>query len=332
MDGVSPSRWHWTFPLLHGKSWIILIQTSSSTCTNPTSRVVSRHGFISSLSSFALDVRAAILGDCLYRFKNHATWILPSIDIDEYINMKDGSVFEGVKVPEDYLDSEKTGAPTQHSSLNGVQHLSFCASSTQLEFLSVLHEPRVQPLCPKFVVNPNWCHAIFVRCTSWKNGTQNLGLSPDTLVAHHFRLRHDYAIAGYIETNATDTSIQQYVPGLSTSLAARFHEETMHFLRRLSSVEAAPMKPSILYDVDSPDTEEELQAAQDPTTAAWIRSLSNLKGIVIVDPPSEHALHSRFCSDDVLFNTDPAKFSKEKTCFSAAAIFKKQAWTVTHFL
>ena len=54
------------------------------------------------------------------------------------------------------------------------------------------------------------------------------------------------------------------------------------------------MKPSIplwLYDVDSPDTEEELQVAQDPTTAAWIRSFNNLKGIVIVDPPSEHALH-----------------------------------------
>lgn len=83
----------------------------------------------------------------------------------------------------------------------------------------------------------------------------------------------------------------QYVPGLSPSLAARVHEETTHFLRRLSSVEAVPMKPSILYDVDSPDTEEEFQVAQDPTTAAWIRSLSNLKGIVIVDPPSEHALH-----------------------------------------
>eukprot|EP00435_Cladocopium_sp_Y103_P014338 s4608_g3.t1 len=43
--------------------------------------------------------------DCLYRFKNHATWIFPSIDIDEYINMKDGSIFDGGTVPEDYLGS-----------------------------------------------------------------------------------------------------------------------------------------------------------------------------------------------------------------------------------
>ena len=45
--------------------------------------------------------------------------------------------FEGDKVPEDYLGLswdaivKKTGAPTQHSSLNGVQHLSFCANSTR---------------------------------------------------------------------------------------------------------------------------------------------------------------------------------------------------------
>eukprot|EP00435_Cladocopium_sp_Y103_P022747 s2189_g5.t1 len=86
----------------------------------------------------------------------------------------------------------------------------------------------------------------------------------------------------------------RYGPGLSTSLAARFHEETTRFLSRLSAVKypAVPMPTSGLHGVDTtPDTEEELQATQDSTIVAWIRSLSNLKGIVIVDPPSERASH-----------------------------------------
>ena len=114
-----------------------------------------------SLSSFALDVRAAILGDCLYRFKNHATWILPSIDIDEYINMKDGSVFEGGKVPEDYLGlSWDAIVKKQGPQPNTVRSMEFnifrfaLVQPGQLEISSVLREPRVQPLCPKFVVNP----------------------------------------------------------------------------------------------------------------------------------------------------------------------------------
>ena len=139
MDGISPSRWHWTFPLLHGKSWFRhprrLVRTYLK--SGVATRVhFNKERVGTSLSSFALDVRAAILGDCLYRFKNHATWILPSIDIDEYINMKDGSVLKVVECLRDYLGLSwdaivKNRAPTQHSSLNGVQHLSFCASSTR---------------------------------------------------------------------------------------------------------------------------------------------------------------------------------------------------------
>ena len=55
--------------------------------------------------SFHGPIQAQLLGDCLYRFKNHATWILPAIDTDEFINMKDGNLFEGGKVPEDYAGS-----------------------------------------------------------------------------------------------------------------------------------------------------------------------------------------------------------------------------------
>ena len=240
-----------------------------------------------------------VTGDCLYRFKNHATWILPSLDIDEYINMKDGSVFEGGKVPEDYLGSSWDAIVKKRGlQPNTVRSMEFniyrfaLVQPGRVELSSVLREPRKQPTCPKFVVNPNLVDTVFVHwATSWKNGTQNLHLGTDTLVVHHYLQPANYALAKRIEANATDDSMQQYVPGLSTSLATRFHQETTSFLSRLSSVGEVPMKPSTLYNVDGLDTEEELQVAQDPSTAAWIKFVSNLKGIAIVDPPSEHGLH-----------------------------------------
>lgn len=250
--------------------------------------------------AFADEVQRTILGDCLYRFKNHARWLLPATDIDEFISAKDGNLFEGGEVPDDYLGSswdaivEDRGLqPDTVRSMSFGRYRFEQVPPGQLEVSSVHREERPAPMCPKFVVNPNLCDTVFVHwCTSWKNGTENLGLGADTLIVHEFRPPFAYAREKHIEANATDTSLQRYVPGLSRALAARFQEETTQLLSRLNSVETIPMKASTstLLHLESPDREE-LQVA-DPTTAAWIRSFSEVKGIVITDPPSEHALHS----------------------------------------
>mmetsp|Transcript_57927 Transcript_57927/g.94160 ORF Transcript_57927/g.94160 Transcript_57927/m.94160 type:complete len:518 (+) Transcript_57927:47-1600(+) len=247
-------------------------------------------------------IQDIVVGDCLYRFKNHANWLLPSVDIDEYIHVKDGNLFGGGEVPDDYLGSSWDAiVKKQGLQPNTVRSISFgryrfqLAQPGQVELSSVLREPQPAELCPKYVVNPILCDCLHVHwCTSWKTGTENLGLGADTLIAHEFRNPpHSYAIEKHIEANATDTSMQQYIPGLSRSLAARFQEETTHLLSRLSSVERIPLKTSTLIHPErlESDTDKELQVA-DPTTAAWIRSFSKVKGIVNTDPPAEHALHS----------------------------------------
>ena len=48
-----------------------------------------------SLPTGAGSIQDIVVGDCLYRFKNHANWLLPSVDIDEYIHVKDGNLFGG---------------------------------------------------------------------------------------------------------------------------------------------------------------------------------------------------------------------------------------------
>ena len=239
-------------------------------------------------------LQTPILEDCLYRFKNHATWILPSIDIDEYINMKDGNLFEGGQVPEDYVGSswdaivEKSGLQA-----DGVHSIAFNVyrfaqvQPGQVELSSVLREPILQPTCPKYVLNANNVNTLFVHwATTWKNGTQGLAvLDKDMLVLHHYRQPVAYGQEKsdtplILEANITDASMQQYVPGLSKSLTARFLEETPSFLSRLSAAKPVPFPTSSL------NADLQTEGWMSHACAAWRRSLRDLQGIARLDPPS----------------------------------------------
>ena len=48
-----------------------------------------------------------ILNDCLYRAKNHATWLLPSIDFDEYFRLGPAAKDKlfGGQIPKNYLST-----------------------------------------------------------------------------------------------------------------------------------------------------------------------------------------------------------------------------------
>eukprot|EP00435_Cladocopium_sp_Y103_P024798 s5181_g6.t1 len=160
----------------------------------------------------------------------------------------------------------------------------------QVELSSVLREPSLQRGCPKYVLNANNVNTVFIHwVTSWKNGTQGLAVvDKDMLVAHHYReprtrIPQGPATSPSVEANTTDASMQQYVPILSRSLAARFLEETPGFLSRLSAVKPVPFPTSNLRGAGL-EIEEGLQA-MDPACLAWIKSFSKLKGIASLDPP-----------------------------------------------
>eukprot|EP00435_Cladocopium_sp_Y103_P028404 s753_g7.t1 len=244
---------------------------------------------------FHAPLHYALMADCLYRFKNHATWLLPSIDIDEFTNMKDGNLFEGGRVPEDYVGSS-WDAIVKNSGLQAgrVHSIAFNiyrfaqVQPGQVELSSVLREPILQPTCPKYVLNVNNVNTVFAHwATSWKNGTQGLVVvDKDMLVLHHYRQPVAYGREGppdtpplRVEANTTDASMQQYVPRLSRSLEARFHEKTPSFLSRLSAVETVPFPASSLHRTAM------FSQAVDPACAAWTRSLSKLNGIASLDPP-----------------------------------------------
>eukprot|EP00438_Fugacium_kawagutii_P020346 Skav203994 [mRNA] locus=scaffold3122:25845:26696:- [translate_table: standard] len=234
-----------------------------------------------------------MMQDCLYRVKNHATWLLPHMDIDEFFNMKDGSLFEGGRVPDNYLgtswDAIVKGKGLEINKVHSIQFQLYrfaVAEPGQIELSSVLREPDVQPTNPKYVVNTKVAKTIFSHwVTSWEDGAQGLSLSPDIGIAHHYREPHDYALAENLQANTSDNSMLQYVARLSSALMERFHEETRQFLNRLSAEKGVESQK--LLSMKAEHRHQKLLASQDPKISAWVRSLNHCGGIEFVNPPSE---------------------------------------------
>eukprot|EP00438_Fugacium_kawagutii_P005902 Skav214437 [mRNA] locus=scaffold586:490574:491863:+ [translate_table: standard] len=234
-----------------------------------------------------------MMQDCFYRVKNHATWLLPHMDIDEFFNMKDGSVFEGGKVPDNYLGTSWDAiVKAKGLEINQVHSIQFqlyrfaVAEPGQIELSSVLREPGVQPTNAKYVVNTKAAKTIFAHwVTSWENGTQGLALSPDIGIAHHYREPHDYALEGNIQADTSDDSMLQYVPRLSSALTERFHEETGQLLNRLSAEKG--VESLKLLSMNTERRHQELLPSHDPKISAWVRSFNDHRGIEFLNPPSE---------------------------------------------
>lgn len=127
------------------------------------------------------DQQFQVVRDCLYRAKNHATWVMPSVDIDEYFRLNSGNIFPDGKVPQDYL---RTGwdaiAKSQGKNTSEVHSISFLrfrfarAPSGNLTISSSWREPQLQqrkgnrnqPALPKFVMNAHkvydlWWHSVY---------------------------------------------------------------------------------------------------------------------------------------------------------------------------
>mmetsp|Transcript_24663 Transcript_24663/g.55579 ORF Transcript_24663/g.55579 Transcript_24663/m.55579 type:complete len:524 (+) Transcript_24663:54-1625(+) len=237
--------------------------------------------------------------DCLYRAKGHARWVFPSLDVDEYFNMLDGTLFAGGVVPQDYLGTswdaivKNTGleAKDVHSVSFGLYRFQL-APPGQVELSSTLREDQQQPTCPKFVVNVRVVDTVFCHwVTSWQNGAQGLWLDVNQGNAHHYRTPHSYAIDGHIKADFRDATMAQYGPELSNAMMQRFDQNTKKLLRKLAAapeIEAIPTNSS-LSEVDS-----ELEDAKDLSLASefstWLGQFTSGKGIKVIEPPLANAI------------------------------------------
>ena len=238
--------------------------------------------------------------DCVFRAKNHATWLIPTTDVDEFLVMKDESLFGG-SVPRDYLSSawdaivKREGFQTNQVHAIYWERYNFAATAPEeVELSSTLRQQKVFPACPKFLLNVTRSvefralaaevkvvDTIFIHWpTSFREGTKGIHLTPEKLVAHHYREQTGLKefMGGDVPYDTTDTSLQQDAAPLQAALTKRHGKAVGTFLKGLSSVPAATL---ISWLDDDNDFEIELSKRFAP----WIRRLTESREVQLMEPP-----------------------------------------------
>lgn len=150
--------------------------------------------------------------DCLYRTKNHAKWVMPTLDVDEFFNAK-----TSIK---HFLDSM-----TKDKARNGIHSLTFDRyvflrppeTEPSLLISSPKREAHTQNAARKFVINPSVVNVLFVHYpSSWNDPARQLDVPAKMAVFNHYRTIDENV------TSFTDPSLVAEASALQKALENRF--------------------------------------------------------------------------------------------------------------
>lgn len=193
-----------------------------------------------------------VIRDCLYRAKNHANWLLPTIDVDEYIHMTGGHIFAGGVVPKDYLrtawDSIVRYNKAEKKKIQTIKFYRFRFARGppgQLDIASVWREASLQEgrsghirALPKYVCNVHLSYDPHIHGAMFSSF---LGVGQNVLVANHYRnakgVRIEYGdnFTQLPDALATvkDEALVPSVALVEEAIRQRFSEDPRILLRRL---------------------------------------------------------------------------------------------------
>ncbi|CAK9066415.1 unnamed protein product [Durusdinium trenchii] len=142
----------------------------------------------------------AIMEDCLYRAKGHVQWLLPSLDLDEFLRPGNATqlaqLWGSASVPQDYLRSVWDEIVRHEGKKTGkVRSISFDlyryqrAPPNQLEMFSEKRSPLNggSPL-PKYAANVRKVQSLWVHWPQvYEESTLDLRVNKSILVANHYK-------------------------------------------------------------------------------------------------------------------------------------------------
>jgi len=174
--------------------------------------------------------------DCLYRTKNHAKWLLPTIDVDEFIRTN-----SSIK---DVLTELMDGRLATVRSVNFRRYIFLRPQGTDsLLISSAMREAQTQSFS-KFVVNPAAVNALFVHWpTSWDEGAVEVTVPPETAVIEHFRTINETT------TTFNDPVLVAEAAALQQALESRFKMTWRDLWAKLAKPSNLPPAPRIPQSV-----------------------------------------------------------------------------------
>jgi len=166
-----------------------------------------------------------IMNDCLYRMKNHAQWLMPSVDVDEYFRLaENNSVGDYMRTAWDKIASEH--APTLVNTISMARVRFDRPLSVFYDNLLVNTSFRfpVTWSCPKYLVRPTLVTGVDIHYPiSWENGTQ-IAIPMSQGFASHYRVvirPADLAPKGLVTVR--DETLVADSPRIGLALENRFN-------------------------------------------------------------------------------------------------------------
>eukprot|EP00435_Cladocopium_sp_Y103_P063830 s1211_g25.t1 len=182
--------------------------------------------------------------DCLYRAKNHASWVVPTVDFDEFLYLKQPGVDRG--------HGNLWGSLLQRAGKNNSEVHSFVfsrfrftppPSNVELAISSCLREDSPWPQ-NKYVANVDIAFQVSIHeVTSQQTGTAMVSVNSNDGVIHHYRLPNDPQngeVPQDIRAHVTDGSLAKDVELVEAAIQERFQlpskDSLKSFLRDLADV------------------------------------------------------------------------------------------------
>jgi len=249
--------------------------------------------------------QAWFANDCLYRMKNHAKWMSPTIDVDEYFRLVHSTQVQDTMLsaksnygasPWDGFESDwkdnnldwkdNLGGPILRTDNLNVHSLSFsrylylrAPAGGALQISSSMRQETLAQKCPKYVVNPALVNALFIHWpTSWVAGSVGLSVPPILGVGNHYRLT-DSSTA-----KATDWALAAEVPAVTEAIEARFQSTWESLSTKLAS---GTWKQMTLMSAAT--QQKEFASLEDQLSMEftdWINDVNKRDQIEILVPPS----------------------------------------------
>mmetsp|Transcript_101649 Transcript_101649/g.294171 ORF Transcript_101649/g.294171 Transcript_101649/m.294171 type:complete len:501 (-) Transcript_101649:122-1624(-) len=206
--------------------------------------------------------QAIHMNDCLHRMKGRAEWLLPTIDVDEYLVFNSSERARAMGFPE-ALREALSRAPSTHPvyavSFGRTDFLHPADPYRQLQIDSSSRSSDVpnKRLCPKYFVRPELVDSLFVHWPMGHTpGSKNVLFNARDLIAFHYRLSESE------EDMVTDRTLASQSEALGRALATR-HGKTWPTLgpslRALSPMALVQPEPK---DEDDEDGEIAAEAAR----------------------------------------------------------------------
>jgi len=180
-----------------------------------------------------------LANDCLYRMKNHAKWMSPSIDVDEYVRLNQSlQVQDGPRVSWDSIESnwkDNANNLNVHSLTFGRYNFVRAQGTDAIQISSSMREEHfgfAELGCPKYVLKPDLVNSVRIHNpTSWVAGSVGLVVPRQLAVVHHYRLTDSLATA------VKDPALVTEAPAVIEAIEARFKSKWESLVTKLGAMQ-----------------------------------------------------------------------------------------------